>query len=389
MPWIFLILLCFYSAPALMAQSAEPREKVNKRVEPLKLETKPSKQSPKAVPPVYTPERMGNTATPRSRAESDDDLPFTASAQLSSGTYWLNQYTLLQNQSLETNGYLNAESKLRLRDLVTQSGDYIAGTFEHTYLQLRLNRNTPEAGKILNQAIQKAGSLQPLLQPEAAWVSERKGELASRNKAVQAMAKSGQITDLQIRMAQWQRSIAQAGSLIVVNGEHDVYPLWMTAEGTSAQVISLAMVEDLDYIRGSLKQWDPSLPVEQVKASAEGLLAFLAQKAKKPVYLSLSIRPEWLSLHINNLYPVGPLALLGGQNAGTLAQNKQFFLHPQLSAYIYSAAAAEDGMRASLANLLPALWLLKNNDKNLSKEELATLEKLADRITQLTGKSVR
>ena len=372
-----------------MAQTAEPKEKANKRVEPLRLETMPSRRSSKISPPVYTPERMGNAVTPGNAAESDDASLYTASSVLSNGTYWLNQYTSFQNQALETDGYLSAESKMQLRNLVSQSTSYIAGTFEHTYLQLRLNRNTADAGKLLKQAIQQSGSLHPLIQPEAAWVSERNGELASRNKAVQAMLKSGQITDLQLRMAQWQRSIASTGSLIVVNGEHDLYPLWANAEGNAAQVISLAMVEDLDYLKRSLKQWDASLPVEQVKASAEGLLSFLAQKAKKPVYLSLSIRPEWLSPQVNNLHPVGPLALMSSQNPGTLAQNKQFFLQPQLVTYLNSSDPAADSMRAALANLLPALWLLRNNDKSLSQQERATLEKLADRITQLTGKSVR
>lgn len=372
-----------------MAQTVEPKEKANKRLEPLRLETMPSRRSSKISPPVYTPERMGNAVTPGNVAESDDASLYTASSVLSNGTYWLNQYTSLQNQALEVDGYLSAESKMQLRNVVSQSTSYIAGTFEHSYLQLRLNRNTSEAGKFLKQAIQQSGSLHPLIQPEAAWVSERNGELASRNKAVQAMLKSGQITDLQLRMAQWQRSIATSGSLIVVNGEHDLYPLWASADGNAAQVISLAMVEDLDYLKRSLKQWDASLPVEQVKASAEGLLSFLAQKAKKPVYLSLSIRPEWLSPHVSNLHPIGPLALMSSQNPGTLAQNKQFFLQPQLVTYLNSSDPAADSMRAALANLLPALWLLRNNDKSLSRQERATLEKLADRITQLTGKSVR
>jgi len=46
-------------------------------------------------------------------------------------------------------------------------------------------------------------------------------------------------------------------------------------------------------------------------------------------------------------------------------------------------------MRASLANLLPGVWMLRNYAGDLSQAQFEELEKINQRITQLTGKNIR
>lgn len=392
MNWIRLVFLCLLVPSLLNAQAGEIRKKELQKIEPVKLESTKKRSKQAAVQDSYVPARAGNAITPESNADMLRVVPGAANTQAElyqQGAYWLNEYNTTRNNALESDGYITPKSQEALERIIALSRNYIAGSFEYEYLQLRQHRNSPEGASYLKSALKKVNTLNPLLQPEAAWIAERSGDKSTRNTAIDAMLKSGQITALQLQMARWQKDVAAKGALVVVNGEHDLYPLWSDDGKEKITVLSLGMAEDLEYIRRSLKSWDDQLPVNRIKATPESILQVLADHGRKPIYVSLSVRPEWLSPHVNYLHPVGPLALMSKQPANTLEANKKFYLNSDLLTYLFSPAVSGDNMRASLANLLPGLWMLKNYAGDLSEAQFAELEKISQRITQLTGKNIR
>ena len=392
MNWIRLAFLCLLIPSISSAQAGESMKKDLQKIEPVKIESTKKRSKQAAVQDSYVPARAGNAITPDYNSEMLRVVPGVANTQAElyhQGAYWLNEYNSTRNNALESDGYINPKSQEALERIVAQSRNYIAGSFEYEYLQLRQHRNRPEGASHLKSALKKVNTLNALLQPEAAWIAERSGDKSTRNTAIDAMIKSGQITALQLQMARWQKDVASKGSLLVVNGEHDLYPLWSDDGKEKITVLSLGMAEDLEYIRRSLKSWDDQLPVNRVKATPESILQVLADHGRKPIYVSLSVRPEWLAPHVNYLHPVGPLALMSKQATSTLEANKQFYLNKELLAYLFSPAVSNDTMRASLANLLPGLWMLRNYAGDLSEAQFAELEKISQRITQLTGKNIR
>lgn len=392
MNWIRLAFLCLLIPSISSAQAGESMKKDLQKIEPVKIESTKKRSKQAAVQDSYVPARAGNAITPDYNSEMLRVVPGVANTQAElyhQGAYWLNEYNSTRNNALESDGYINPKSQEALERIVAQSRNYIAGSFEYEYLQLRQHRNRPEGASHLKSALKKVNTLNALLQPEAAWIAERSGDKSTRNTAIDAMIKSGQITALQLQMARWQQEVAAKGALLVVNGEHDLYPLWSDDGKEKITVLSLGMAEDLEYIRRSLKSWDDQLPVHRIKATPESILQVLADHGRKPIYVSLSVRPEWLAPHVNYLHPVGPLALMSKQATSTLEANKQFYLNKELLAYLFSPAVSNDTMRASLANLLPGLWMLKNYAGDLSEAQFAELEKISQRITQLTGKNIR
>lgn len=392
MNWIRLAFLCLLIPSISSAQAGESMKKDLQKIEPVKIESTKKRSKQAAVQDSYVPARAGNAITPDYNSEMLRVVPGVANTQAElyhQGAYWLNEYNSTRNNALESDGYINPKSQEALERIVAQSRNYIAGSFEYEYLQLRQHRNRPEGASHLKSALKKVNTLNALLQPEAAWIAERSGDKSTRNTAIDAMIKSGQITALQLQMARWQQEVASKGALLVVNGEHDLYPLWSDDGKEKITVLSLGMAEDLEYIRRSLKSWDDQLPVHRIKATPESILQVLADHGRKPIYVSLSVRPEWLAPHVNYLHPVGPLALMSKQATSTLEANKQFYLNKELLAYLFSPAVSNDTMRASLANLLPGLWMLRNYAGDLSEAQFAELEKISQRITQLTGKNIR
>ncbi len=354
----------FLLIPGLIAaQSAQPASKKawqNSIVQPLRVE--------------------GDNKVPQ---KEDVDFSLAEASQKQPG-FWLNNYTNQRNAFTNSDGFLNEAEVKQLNQMVSEAEQAIPASFELYYMQVRQHRNKAASATFLEQAALKGGLTHPLLLPEIAWIAERNNDKAARNKAIQAYDVAGQISLAQATIASMSTNIAGSRALLITNGEFDTYPLWSAA--SNAHVISLAMLEDKEWLMRTLRAWDPSLKVNKIN-NANELLRFLTENARLPVYVSLSLRPDLLKAFANSLFPIGPLAKLQKEQVDLTSQLKGFYLKPAFEQELLKISKA-DGYASVLANLLPGLVALYHSGNALSAQEKSKVKALIALVSSISGKKI-
>jgi hypothetical protein len=297
---------------------------------------------------------------------------------------WFDAYQNKRNADLNDDGKLDSKEQQELSQFVQSSQAEIAGSFTYNYLQLRVNRNKPEAINYFSQA-SRINPNNTLLAPEAAWLAERNGDIASRTKAVNACRSNGTITSFQQVYAKWMIESVPEGSLIISNGEFDTYPLWEQLNAKKVTIISLAMIEDAAWLKKTLANWDSKL---SYAGNSEAALFTTISLSKKPVYLSWTVRPDILTKYQSNLFPVGALCRFSAGEYDNVSELKKFY-DKQRNAYIQSKQWQSDRYAVLAGNLLPGITLLQSNPKlnEAEKSDLETSKGIIERfISNASGK---
>ena len=316
------------------------------------------------------------------QAESDEVNSLGKTAK--QPEYWLNEYTSRRNSFTASEGHLTQAEEMQLSALVNEAEQSIAASFELNYMKLRQNRNKSVAGEFLREAVKKGGLTHPLLLPEMAWIAERNNDMMARNRALEAYQAAGQVSQGQTIIAKMSATIAGTDALIITNGEFDTYPIWLNTP--NAHVISLAMLDDKAWLRRSLNAWDPSLMVNTIN-DANDLMRILRNKASKPVYVSLSLRPDLLNQYAQSLFPIGPLARLQKNESDVTAQLKAFYLKASFEKDILNIPSTDSYVRAT-ANLLPGLVTLYRSGEQITQDERAKVKALIALVSSKSGKKI-
>jgi len=397
----FLSIFCFLAFCHLagFAQSAEPfRGKAlqNQYSKPIQIEGQPSVQKKKKS-------EATKLATSKEVSKSNDDAPAvqenenleldkvssSSSKYLQDPVHWFNSYTDKRNTSLSDDGVLSKKEQEQLGLIIAESKAYISNSFEFNYINVRHNRNKVEAGKYLQEAIKSGGFSNPLLLPEIAWISERMGDFSNRNLALSQYEKQGNISAVQKEMALWSLNIVESGSLIVTNGEFDTYPLWLEQQKKSVFIVSLAMLEDTEWLTRTLKSWNPSLSIPKDLNNPRAFIDFLLKQNTKPVYLSLSIRSEILASYTKNLHPIGPLARLTSNSWNSTDALSTFYFNASFQQFLKSGISQNDPFKKLISNLLPGIYMLKSQLQAMNDPREKKAEEIYQQIKSITGKSIR
>jgi hypothetical protein len=363
-------ILCVFilSLPGLLlAQAAQPssaKARNNSLIQPARVES--------------------DYRSPQSASESKNETGSAFDSHQKQPESWLNEYTARRNSFTISEGYISEAENKNLNNLVNEAKKSIPESFEFQYIQLRQNRNTAESAELIKQAVKAGGLAHPLLLPEMAWLAERNSDKIARNKSIEAYAAAGQISKAQASMAEMSAQIAGNNALIITNGEFDTYPLWLKAPNT--KVISLAMLEDRVWLMRCLNEWDPSLNVSSIK-DANTLLRTLRDKARFPVFVSLSLRPDLLTRYSASLFPIGPLARLNDTSIDLSSQLIAFYLNPSFEKEIVKISATDSYAKAT-ANLLPGLVILYRLEQKLSADQRIKVKALIALVSNISGKKI-
>jgi hypothetical protein len=335
---------------------------------------------------VIQPQRLESTAKSREPAmmQAESDESNSLEKTVKQPEYWFNEYTSQRNDFTASEGHLTQAEEMQLSALVNEAEQSIAASFELNYMKLRQNRNKSGAGEFLREAVKKGGLTHPLLLPEMAWIAERNNDMMARNRALEAYQAAGQVSQGQTIIAKMSATIAGTDALIITNGEFDTYPIWLNAP--NAHVISLAMLDDKAWLRRSLNAWDPSLMVNTIN-DANDLMRILRNKASKPVYVSLSLRPDLLNQYAQSLFPIGPLARLQKNESDVTAQLKAFYLKASFEKDILNIPSTDSYVRAT-ANLLPGLVTLYRSGEQITQDERAKVKALIALVSSKSGKKI-
>jgi hypothetical protein len=335
---------------------------------------------------VIQPQRLESTAKSSEpammQAESDELNSLEKTAK--QPEYWLNEYISQRNDFTASEGHLTQAEEKQLSALVNEAEQSIAASFELNYMKLRQNRNKSGAGEFLREAVKKGGLTHPLLLPEMAWIAERNNDMMARNRALEAYQAAGQVSQGQTIIAKMSATIAGTDALIITNGEFDTYPIWLNTP--NAHVISLAMLDDKVWLQRSLNAWDPSLKANSIN-DANDLMRMLRNKASKPVYVSLSLRPDLLNQYAQSLFPIGPLARLQKNESDVTAQLKAFYLKASFEKDILNIPSTDSYVRAT-ANLLPGLVTLYRSGEQITQDERAKVKALIALVSSKSGKKI-
>jgi hypothetical protein len=353
-------------------------------VQPLKFKSKNARKADSGAAEFYAPSPAADA--PESDVEADSKSSTTAANM--QPLYWLNQFQAKRNALLSKHGTINAAGKRELENVVWEAGSYIKTSFEWNYMNLRLHRNDANAADYLKQAVQLKG-VQTLLFPEMAWIAERNGAKAERQQALKEMERQGAFSEIQLEQARWMIQQVPARTLIITHGENDTYPLWLL-QNQNIEVLSLAMIEDRNWLLNTLKRWDGTKNWEAALGSEQKLIQTLLRQASQPVYLSLSIDKEILAPNIQNLYPVGNLARLSASHYDAFPELFDFYLNPGLKAKLSRETWRQDPFRETLANLQPGAYLLKKElERRSDQASISQLEQLNKQLSALSGKPAR
>jgi hypothetical protein len=351
----------------LVAQAGQPsgkRSTSKSAIQPQRLESNEMKPEPAMM------------------QASDEAAEFSSVSKQPS--IWLNEYTAQRNNFTATEGFLSKAEDTQLNALVSEAEQSISGSFEMSYMQLRQNRNKAIAGELLKEAVKKGGLSNNLLLPEMAWIAERSGDKAARSRALDAYKSAGQISTAQTILSKMSITAAGNGALIITNGEFDSYPLWHVAP--DAHVVSLAMLEDKAWLKRKLGEWDPSFNANSIE-NANDLLKQLRDKSSKPVYVSLSLRPDLLNRYAESLFPLGPLARLLKTEVDLTNQLKAFYLSTTFETELLGISSTDSYARAA-ANLLPGLVTLYRSGNRLTAEERVKVKALIALVSSKSGKKI-
>jgi hypothetical protein len=258
-----------------------------------------------------------------------------------------------------------------LNSILENSKDEIGGSFTWNYLNLRENRNSANAFALFS----KTSALNPsssLLPPEAAWLAERSRNIQLRDKAVKACLANGTITAFQQEFSKWTLECMPVGSLIITNGEFDTYPLWELQSTKQIFIISLAMIEDLEWLQKVIHEWDPQI---QIAEKGEQALFDALLASEKTVFVSWTLRTDLLNKYKANLYPIGPVCRLTDKNYGNLPELKRFYKNPVNQNSMKSTVWHRDRFAILSVNLIPGLKILLR-DENLNSKERKEFNKL-------------
>ena len=330
-------------------------------------------------------------ALPQPAMHEGDNAPSIAKdavslmKETSSGAYWLERYTQKRNEFLAGDGIISAAETSSLNSIVSQAAQQCSGSFELHYMLCRQSRNMALASQHLKNA-QQAGGGNEQLHAEEAWIAERKGDKKALNAALASYQKKGGISPAQLQAAKWTLDVVPKDALIITHGEFDTYGLWYAANA-QRHVVSLAMIEDRNWLQNKISSWDKSLVIPASTSTSAAVLAHILAHASKPVYLSLGIRPELLQSYSANLFPVGPVALYSSSSTDLFNARRSFYLSSDLKRNL-SLLSAGDAYAAALSNLLPGALALKNEASRLSASDLKAVEQIIRQISQISGKRV-
>ncbi|MFM2285001.1 MAG: hypothetical protein RLZZ543_498 [Bacteroidota bacterium] len=288
---------------------------------------------------------------------------------------WLNLYQEQRNASLSDDGKIDIQERKVLTALANESQASKPNSFAANYLLLRQNRNNNKAQSYFTSASQ-LNPTSALLPAEAAWLAERKFEYHSLNKALIALKANGTISNFQSAYARWIIDALPEGSLLVTNGEFDTYPVWEQLKNKKIHIISLAMIEDKEWLTDKLKAWDPT--ITDTPASETAFFNTLLSSSK-PSFLSLTLRQDILQLYQSNLFPVGPMCRFARAPQDNVEQLKGFYAQKNMISFLESSNWKYDTYSVLAKNLLPGLDALMHW-KGISEVEKTQLEKLQNVI---------
>jgi hypothetical protein len=285
--------------------------------------------------------------------------------------YWLNTYQNERNANLANDGIIDLNEQNSLNSIIETSQKEIGASFTWNYLKLRENRNNNNALVFFSKA-SKLNSASSLLPAEAAWLAERTGDIQLRNKAIKACVTNGTITPFQQEFSKWTIESMPVGSLIITNGEFDTYPLWEQQSRKQVFIISLAMIEDWEWLQKVIHAWDPQIHIagKGEQALFDALLA-----SEKTVFVSWTLRSDLLNKYKADLYPVGPICRLTAKNYGNFSELKRFYQNPVLQNSIQSTSWHRDPFALLSVNLIPGLKILLKAE-GLNSKERKEFEKL-------------
>ncbi len=359
---ILLSLLCYGQAQAPANNSQQIR------VQPLHYRLNKGKSNNRKL----EEKKNENDDSPaKSEQRDDESVKFNLNSNQVSQereVYWYDAYQNKRNSDLSDDGKLDSKEQQELDQLIRSSQAEIAGSFTYQYLQLRENRNSPEAVNYFTQA-SRINPNNSLLAPEAAWLAERNGDISSRTKALAACRSNGTISNFQREYAKWMIESVPEGSLIISNGEFDTYPLWEQLNAKKVTIISLAMIEDAAWLKKTISAWDRNLTYS---GNSEAALFTTISLSKKPVYISWTVRPDILTKYQSNLFPVGPLCRFSAGEIKNLKELQKFYTNKQVIAYIESKLWQSDRYAVLAGNLLPGIIVLQSSSL-LSEEEKSNL----------------
>lgn len=284
---------------------------------------------------------------------------------------WLNLYQEQRNASLSDDGKLDVQESKVLTSLASQSQASLPNSFAANYLLLRQNRNNNKAQSYFTSASQ-LNPTSALLPAEAAWLAERKSDYSSLNKALIALKANGTISNFQSAYARWIIDALPAGSLLVTNGEFDTYPFWEQLKNKNIHIISLAMIEDEEWLIDKLKAWDPTI---NVTPTSEAAFFNTLLSSSAPSYLSLTLRQDILQHYQSNLFPVGPMCRFARAPKDNVDLLKGFYAQKNMISFLESTNWKYDSYAVLAKNLLPGMDALLNW-KGISAAEKTQLQKL-------------
>jgi hypothetical protein len=120
---------------------------------------------------------------------------------------------------------------------------------------------------------------------------------------------------------------------------------------------------------------------------ANDLMRILRNKSSKPVYVSLSLRPDLLNQYAQSLFPIGPLARLQKNESDVTAQLKAFYLKASFEKDILNIPSTDSYVRAT-ANLLPGLVTLYRSGEQITQDERAKVKALIALVSSKSGKKI-
>jgi hypothetical protein len=241
-------------------------------------------------------------------------------------TYWFNYYMISRLYMLQTNkGKLDSKAKQQLETIAVQMDSAIKTdytlSFEKSAVKYFNETDAEKATTYLLMA-EKLNPTHPLLLPELARHYEFEQNTTKRNTLLASMPEINQRTGL------YQLSAAMATKLpdsavVITNGDYDTYALWLALGNNTKNitVISLKLIENLEYRAKIFKQAGLQLPVEKELNTPDFLHHILLanKNSAKKIYVSFTVNSVAIKSAQTLLYNVGMCYQYSAQSIDNIA----------------------------------------------------------------------